>query len=257
MNFVWETFLVAALSQLPFYLIAILRRTDKVTDFAYGLGFFAVANYWLFKLDIASAPQIVLAVMVSAWAARISTYLFIRINKIKRDKRFDDKRKNKLKFSGFWIIQTVTIGVVMLPTAYHLSRDSLNHYDSLMLVGGLVFAIGLLLETVADIQLYNFRNNKNNENKWIASGVWKYSRHPNYFGEMLVWWGIYIYGLDYFGNLGWLTIVSPIYIMALIIFVSGIPLLEKKNDERWGGNKGYQAYRRSTSVLVPWFKKSS
>jgi len=114
-----------------------------------------------------------------------------------------------------------------------------------------------LLESVADLQKFQFMQNKKNKDKWIGSGLWKYSRHPNYFGEILVWFGIYVFvvsGLEGIAQL--LSVISPIFIMFLLLFVSGVPLLEKSADARWGRDKKYQQYKNSTSVIIPLPPKS-
>jgi len=115
-----------------------------------------------------------------------------------------------------------------------------------------LWAVGLIVETISDIQKYRFINDPVNKGRWIDSGLWKYSRHPNYFGEILLWIGIYLFTI--FGLSLWesvIGLISPIYIASLIVFVSGIPLLEVKADKKWGENENYVEYKRKTSILIP------
>ena len=124
-----------------------------------------------------------------------------------------------------------------------------------MILGMIVWLTGLTIETIADSQKFKFKNDPKNKGSWIDTGIWKYSRHPNYFGEISCWWGIFIYSLSFQNGLSWLTIIGPVFITLLIMFVSGIPTLEKKYKERYKDNTDYQKYKNETNLLVPWFKK--
>jgi steroid 5-alpha reductase family enzyme len=125
------------------------------------------------------------------------------------------------------------------------------------LVGILVWIVGFFFESVADQQKYLFKKSLGNKGKWIASGLWKYSRHPNYFGEILCWVGIYIFTTSALSGYSLLVgLISPLFIAGLLIFVTGIPPLERYADKTWGKNKDYLEYKRRTSVLVPWFRKA-
>ena len=193
--------------------------------------------------------------MVVLWGIRLATYLLARILKIKKDSRFDDKRENFLKFLKFWFFQAISIWVILFPPIFLLNNKSNRSLNLVMLLGVGVWGAGLLIETISDWQRYTFRNNPDNKNKWIQTGLWKYSRHPNYFGEMLVWWGIFIFATPIMRGISFLNILSPIYITFILLFVSGIPLLEKSYDSKFGGDKKYQEYKRRTSILIPLPKK--
>ena len=173
-----------------------------------------------------------------------------------RDKRFDERRNDFWAFLKFWLLQGVLAWILMIPAIYLFGLTDLAT-NTLVLAGIDIFAIGLIIETVADYQKFTFIINKVNRGKWIESGLWKYSRHPNYFGEILVWVGVYVFTL---GNLSGLPailgIVSPLFISLSLIFVTGLPLLEKAADKRWGSDPQYQEYKKRTSILVPWFSKN-
>lgn len=118
-------------------------------------------------------------------------------------------------------------------------------------VGLAIFIVGLAIETMADLQKSKFRNDVNNKGKWINSGLWRYSRHPNYFGEIIVWIGFYVFALQSLDlNSALIALVSPVFISLLLVFVSGIPLLEKSADKKWGNDKEYLDYKRKTSILL-------
>jgi len=123
-------------------------------------------------------------------------------------------------------------------------------------IGVAVWAIGLVCETIADLQKMAFSNDPANKDKWIDTGIWHYSRHPNYFGEILVWVGVYLYTLASLPLLpAVIGLVSPAFIIILLLFISGIPILEKSADKRWGSESKYQAYKKRTSILIPFASK--
>ena len=236
---------------LLFFLLASTLKTDKFTDFTYGLTFIALAIFFLLKNQTFYFFQILAAAMVTIWGVRLITYLLVRILKIKKDRRFNKIRENPLKFLQFWVFQGLAVWVIMLPSIYLLNETKSKLLSPLMILGVFVWALGLLIETASDWQKFTFKNNPNNENLWIQSGLWKYSRHPNYFGEMLCWWGIFIFTLPFLQGPSWLTIFGPISITFILLFVTGIPPLEKRYDSKYANNKNYQEYKKRTSILIP------
>ncbi|MBN1275630.1 DUF1295 domain-containing protein [Candidatus Woesearchaeota archaeon] len=236
-----QTFLFAVGFNILMFLPAYFFQTDKLTDLSYSLTFVAIALY-LFIAEPFSTGRLLLVLMVFLWAARLGGFLFIRIRKQKKDDRFDSMRGSFFRFLGFWLLQGVTVWVVLLPVT--LFEGPFHP------IGVGVWLLGLLIESVADQQKYAFKQDPKNKGLFIRSGLWSYSRHPNYFGEILCWVGVYLAaGVWVYG------LLSPLYITCLLLFVSGIPLLERKADEKWGRLEAYQDYKRSTSLLVPWRKK--
>lgn len=236
------------------FIPAFIWKTDTFTDISYAVTFVIVGIFGFLTSD-KNTLSILLLILILVWAFRLGTYLFIRIRKIGKDARFDGMREHFWKFLKFWILQGITVFVVMIAATIGFSHggDSLSWIS---LLGVIIFIKGLTIETIADIQKYRFINNPKNQGAWIASGVWKYSRHPNYFGEIQVWVGIYLVIAPVL--IGWeyiIALASPLFIAGMIIFVSGIPLLEKSADAKWGDNPRYQEYKRKTSILVPWFFK--
>nr|MBD3312148.1 DUF1295 domain-containing protein [archaeon] len=236
------------------FIPAFIYKTDKLTDLSYSLTFIILATI-LFLFNTYSLSKLILYFMVAAWGARLGTYLFIRIRKMKKDPRFDDKRGDFFKFLKFWLVQGLTVWLVMMSSTvfFNLSNTSFNY---LSLIGLIVWGAGLTIESVADYQKYQFKTNPKNKGKWIESGLWHYSRHPNYFGEIMNWVGIYLFTLSSFNLLNALVaLASPGYITITLLFISGIPPLEKHSDKKYGKYKGYRDYKKRTSVLIPWFTK--
>jgi steroid 5-alpha reductase family enzyme len=246
------TTLIASFAiQALFFAFAASFKTDKVTDLSYSLSF-ALLSIFLVLWNGAFAPvQLVAAAAVVLWAARLGSYLLSRILKIGKDARFDDKRGDFLKFLGFWVIQAIAVWAVMLPVTVLLSLDSPEGLGALSLAGAALWAIGFGIEAVSDAQKYAFRNRLENKGRWIRSGLWKYSRHPNYFGEVVLWWGLFILALPSLAIETLFAAAGPVFITLLLLFVSGVPLLEKSADEKYGKDPAYQAYKRRTSIFIP------
>jgi steroid 5-alpha reductase family enzyme len=246
--------------QALFFVYAAIYKTDKVTDLTYSLTFIVIALYLMVNsnYEVVYWPQMVLSLMVIIWALRLGGYLFYRILKIKRDSRFDERRGDVLEFAKFWILQGVSVWAVTLPLQFYselVIDKSLSWVP--MGLGFAIWLVGLGIETIADLQKFKFKNK--NPKKWVNVGLWKYARYPNYFGEMLVWWGIYIFTLSGIGNLVGigtevyilLTGLGPIYITLLLLFVSGIPILEKQHEEKYGDQKGFKEYKKNSNLLFP------
>lgn len=237
-------FIVAMAIQYVLFLPAYFFRTDKLTDLSYGISFIALALLF-FKF---STGNLLLVGMILLWALRLIVYLVMRIHHMKRDERFDGMRENLARFLRFWTLQGVAVFLIMLGPLIYLDVGT-----TFSIAGLVVSLIGLSIETIADYQKFMFKKNTMNKNRWIDTGLWRYSRHPNYLGEMLVWVGIYLFifpGLTLSDRL--IAAISPLFIIGLLLFVSGIPLLEKRADEKWGKNRAYLRYKASTPVLIPY-----
>lgn len=256
MTTILATLGIALLINGAAFVPAYLFRTDKLTDVTYALTFVALAGYG-FVVGPGASAHGVLLVMVGIWAARLGGYLLLRIHTMGRDARFDDRRGSVRRFGAFWLLQGVTVWVVMLPSTIFFAR-AVDRVPAWAFAGVAVWLAGLLIETVADAQKYRFKTNPRNEGRWIEHGLWRHSRHPNYLGEILVWTGVYLYALSGLSiGQALLGVVSPVFLALLLVRVSGIPILEKRADERWGGNEAYRRYRRRTGTLLPRLRGSS
>jgi steroid 5-alpha reductase family enzyme len=247
---IFYALIISFLIQLVFFIVAVSFKTDKVTDLSYGLGFITVAIFYLSK-SIMGPSQMLVTLLIIVWGFRITFYLFKRILKMKTDPRFDQIRNNYFKFASFWILQAVSIWLIMLPSLVILLSNKSYTPTFFTFIGMSIWLGGFLIEYFSDKQKFEFKNNPKNKDKWITSGLWKYSRHPNYFGEMLCWWGIFIFSLPFLTGWSILAIISPLYISYLLLFVTGIPPLEKRYDQKYANNKEYQVYKRRTSILIP------
>ncbi|MEM4397383.1 MAG: DUF1295 domain-containing protein [Candidatus Woesearchaeota archaeon] len=252
LNQILLSFFFVFLMQMFGFFLGFFFKTDKFTDLFYGLCFAFLALFLLFYNKMFLFLHFVLVLMIFLWGFRLSGYLFYRILKTKKDNRFDEIRNNFFKFLGFWILQATAIFLIMLPSIVFLSSE-IKNITLYNIVGFIIWLIGFLIETIADFQKDAFK--KKHKDKFINVGLWKYSRHPNYFGEILVWIGVFIFTIPVLKGIVWLTIISPIFITFLLLFVSGIPILEKNADEKYGHLKEYQEYKRKTCLLILWFNK--
>ena len=233
------------------FIVAFLKKTDKLTDLSYSLTFIAITIFSILTNNL-SVVKLTAAAIVLLWAFRLGSYLLYRIKIMGRDKRFDDKRNSFVRFGGFWALQAITAWIVMLPVTLLFGAVSADEITPLVAFGVAISVFGIFFETVADLQKFIFIQDKKNKGKWIETGLWKYSRHPNYFGEILVWSGIYLITLEYLTRTDLLlSAVSPLFITVMLVFVSGIPLLEKSADKKWSRNAKYRKYKEETSILVP------
>lgn len=240
---------ISMLFNVSLFVVAFIKQSDKLTDISYALTFLiiTISSYFLNQKNIYST---ILLVMMILWAARLGGFLLYRVIKVGKDSRFDSMRSSFLKFGQFWLLQGISVWILTVPIVFAMTSD-IQNFNYFAVFGLIIYAIGLSIETLADFQKQKFHNDLANKGKWISDGLWKYSRHPNYLGEILVWVGVYLYALPSLNvGLSLIASISPIFISVLLLFVSGIPLLEKSADKKWGNDKKYQDYRRKTSILL-------
>ncbi|MBN1920939.1 MAG: DUF1295 domain-containing protein [Anaerolineae bacterium] len=201
-----------------------------------------------------SAPgvrSVLLTVLVVIWAGRLGTFLFRRVRKAGKDDRFDALKPSFLRFLNVWTIQALWITLTAAAAHIAISSTRQTSLDVFALVGFLVWAAGFAVEAVADLQKSRFNADPENKGKFIATGLWARSRHPNYFGEIVLWVGIALIALPALRGWQWVGLISPFFVTLLLTRVSGIPLLEQKADKKWGGQADYEAYKKKTPVLIP------
>ena len=192
--------------------------------------------------------------MVSFWALRLGIFLFIRVLKVGEDRRFREAKKSFSKYLVWWTMSALW---VFLTTANALTLIINNKKlvnQPIFYLGLLIWFIGILFEIIADEQKRRFRLNEKNRGKFISSGLWSISRHPNYFGEIILWIGIAIISLPTLYGFQYVTLISPLFIYFLLTRISGVNLLEESSDKKWGDLQEYEQYKRETPILVPFIK---
>ncbi len=240
-------FLIQWLAFIPAYLL----QTEKFYDLTGSLTYISVITLaGLFTPGIDSRALLLWALVV-IWALRLGTFLFGRIRKTGKDDRFDEIKPSFIRFLNVWTIQALWVTFTMAAALVAITTITRKDLDVFALVGFLVWASGFTFEVVADVQKSRYNANPANKGRFIQSGLWSRSRHPNYFGEIMLWVGVAIIALPVLHGWQWVALISPVFVALLITRVSGVPLLEKKADKKWGGQADYVAYKQRTPVLIP------
>lgn len=234
------------------YLIAFKIQTDKLTDLTYSVTFLVIAITLYLKLDLPDFHHLSIVLIPIIWAMRLGGYLFWRILKKGKDKRFDLMRPVWWKFGGFWLLQALSIWVISLPYVLALSNEGITHTGRATLYFGVViFIIGLVIESVADYQKSAFKSRLGNSNKFYDQGLFSIIRFPNYLGEILVWIGIFISCLTKLETWMLFSIVSPIWVIILLTRISGIPYIVRSQEASYRAQKSYRHYVKQTKKLIP------
>jgi len=228
-------------------------HTEKFYDLTGSLTFLLLSQQ-SYNASNQTNRQTIQCWMVTAWACRLGTFLFTRIIKDGKDPRFDKVRDEPSRLLVFWTIQGFWVFITLLPT--FLLNESTRNKDITRqdYLGWGIWVVGFAFEVIADYQKSAFRSVPENKGKFIQSGLWSISRHPNYFGEISLWFGLYISASTVFKGYQSFSVLSPIAVMLLITKVSGIPLLEKAGLRKWGKLAEYRKYLEQTPVLVPFWK---
>ncbi len=228
-----------------------LAQTEHYFDLTGSLTYQLLTWGTLLASQTFAPRQVLLAVLVAAWSARLGLFLFRRVKQDGKDGRFDAIKPDGGRFFVVWNIQGLWVTLTMAAALSVLSLDSSAPLGVLDGVGLAVWILGFGIEVVADQQKRAFKQNPAHKGRFITTGLWSWSRHPNYFGEIVLWVGVALMAVSDLEGWRYVTLVSPAFVALLLMKVSGVPMLEARADQRWGGDDEYEAYKRRTSVLVP------
>lgn len=242
-------YLIQWLVFIPSYLL----QTEKFFDLTGSITYISVITIALFFSIGADGRSILLWALVVIWAIRLGTFLFRRIRKAGKDDRFDEIKPSFIRFLNVWTIQGLWVTFTMAAALVAITTTNRKELDLFALVGFLVWALGFSIEVIADSQKSRFSANPDNKGKFIQTGLWSRSRHPNYFGEIVLWIGVAVIAIPVLQGWQWIALISPVFVTLLLTRVSGVPLLEKKADKKWGGQEDYESYKKRTPVLIPRF----
>jgi len=250
---VGAAFVIQWLVFIPSYLL----RNESFYDLTGSITYITVTVGALLLSPEVDGRSLLLLALVVIWAARLGTFLFRRIRKAGKDARFDELKTSFSRFLLTWTLQGLWVSLTLAAALAAITTTTRKGLDVFALIGFLIWALGFAFEVVADAQKSRFRADPANKGKFIHKGLWAWSRHPNYFGEIVLWIGVAIIALPVLQGWQWVTLISPVFVTLLITRVSGVPLLEKRADEKWGGQEDYEAYKERTPVLIPWPPSSS
>ncbi|KAF0203504.1 MAG: hypothetical protein FD170_931 [Bacteroidetes bacterium] len=234
------------------FLLALILKDNSIVDIFWGIGFILLTILSLWKSDSFDAKKIIVGMMILIWGLRLSIHIFLRNKGRGEDFRYANWRrtwKNFVlrSFLQVFMLQGFFMLVIVWPVL-HINQGSSVEFGMIDIFGILIFLTGFIFEVVGDFQMKAFKKDPANSGKIITTGLWKYTRHPNYFGEALLWWGIWLMAVPVIDGI--YTILSPLVITWLLRYISGVPMLEKKYE----GRADWEEYKARTPVFVPFIK---
>lgn len=254
LNLFFESALLVFVYMSILFGVAILRKDNSIADIGWGIGFIFIAIFTLFKTNLFLERHLLITFMTLLWGLRLSGHIFMRNKGKGEDPRY---ARWRAEWGSHFLIRSylqvfMLQGCMMLLIATPIIAVNNSATQGLTIVdfiGFFIWLIGLLCEATADYQLAAFLKKPESKGHIMMQGIWQYSRHPNYFGEVLIWWGMFIVALTVSG--GFYTIISPLTITILLLFISGIPLAEKQIEHL----PEFTEYKKKTSIFFPWFIK--
>ncbi len=233
-----------------------IYQTEHYFDLTGSLSYIAAM-----ALAIVSYPNLdlrgtVIAIFILIWAARLGSFLFLRVKRDGRDSRFDEIKTRFFRYLFTWTLGGAWVFITMAAGLAAITSTTQTPVGILFYAGAALWISGFAFEVIADRQKSVFRNIPANKGKFITSGLWSISRHPNYFGEIVLWIGISVMALPALQGWQYATLISPLFVILLLIKVSGVKLLEASGQKRWGDDAAYQDYLARTPVLIPLPKRS-
>ena len=253
-NLVGQILVMTFVIQWIAYIPAFLLKTEKFYDLTGSLTYIGTILFALYasgSFQNLRLGSILVGVAIIIWAIRLGSFLFMRIYKDKKDGRFDSIKTSFSQFFMTWTLQGMWVFICSSAALIAIANPSGVPINSVFILGLLMFVFGFAIEVIADNQKSAFRSISKNKDSFINEGLWARSRHPNYFGEITLWAGITVMGISTFEGMNYLAIFSPIFSYLLLVYVSGVRLLELRGHKKWGHLKDYQDYQKNTPKLIP------
>ena len=247
----WWCAVFAFLIQWVIFVPSYLARTEHYFDLAGAATNISVPIIALVLTGSYDLRSILLVAAVSVWALRLGVFLFRRVRASGKDGRFDKIKQSFPDFLVAWTLQGLWVLATLCAALAAITAGSNVPLGALDIVGLALFVLGLTVEAVADTQKTNFKREPQNRDRFINVGLWSWSRHPNYFGEILLWTGIAISATSTFAGWRWAMLISPLFVFVLLTQISGIPLLERRAKKKWGDDPDFKRYMATTSRLLP------
>jgi steroid 5-alpha reductase family enzyme len=229
-------------------------QTEKYYDLTGSLTYTSLAIGALMASGSHEPGAILICAMVLIWAVRLGSFLFIRIQADGKDVRFDKIKPNFMRFLMTWTLQGLWVFITFAAGLAAITSGKPHPVSTVVVVGGLMWLFGFSIEVIADRQKRKFRETAQNRETFIRHGLWRWSRHPNYFGEICLWTGVAVMAYPVLSGWQFVTLISPIFVYLLLTQVSGVKMLEARGRKRWGANEEYQHYLKTTPALMlnPW-----
>ena len=245
--------LYAFIIQWILFVPAYLFKTEKFYDLSGSFTYVFVVSYILYSQFTESGlnvGNIIVGSCIIIWAVRLGTFLFFRIKKAGKDKRFDEIKTSASRFFMTWTLQGMWVSICSACALAAISSANGVEINMLFYTGLVCFLIGFIIEIIADNQKTKFREYPKNKDNCISSGLWAYSRHPNYLGEIVLWLGVSIMAVSSLSGPQYITLISPVFTYVLLVYISGVRILEANGKEKWGHLETYQEYLKKTPALI-------
>ena len=245
--------IISFLLQWTLFIPAYFFQTEKFYDISGSINYVSIVIYIYYNNYTTNGfnlGNLIISFLIFIWAIRLGMFLFLRILQDGEDKRFRNIKPSPAKFFMTWTLQATWVSICSLCALTGISSDSGIIINNLFFLGLTFFVAGFFIEVVADIQKTKFRKNLKNKNTFIKTGLWAYSRHPNYLGEISIWAGISVISFSSLSNLQFVTLISPIFTYVILVYVSGVRLLEASGNKKWGHLKSYKEYIQRTPRLL-------
>jgi len=226
-------------------------QTERWYDLTGSFTYLTVAIGTLLLAGRFDLRSLIIVALVAVWAARLGSFLYRRVQKAGSDSRFDDIKPSFLRFLMAWTLQGLWVFLTLAAALAAMTASTTPAFGWLGWLGVLVWVVGFGIEAVADAQKQAFRNDPANKDRFIQSGLWGWSRHPNYLGEITLWTGIALIAMPALSGWQHVALISPVFVYLLLTRISGIPMLESRAEERWGDDPAYRDYKARTPVLFP------
>ena len=239
------------LVQVVAFIFAFIYQTEKYYDFIGSLTYSTSTLIVYYSLPVKTHTDTVLLALVLIWSMRLGLFLFRRILEDGKDNRFTKPKQSFLHFLQYWTGQAMWVSFTCIAVYVAMISEEENTLTTVSIFGLIIWIFGFTLEVISDAQKRTFRKDINNKGKFISNGLWSRSRHPNYFGEITLWVGVAVISVTSLNGIGYVALISPLFVYALLSKGSGIPLLERSADKKWGSDPEYQAYKKNTPVLFP------
>ena len=233
------------------FLPSFVFQTEHYFDLTGSLSYLATLGLAIFAQPDIQLRALLLCIMIAIWAARLGSFLFLRVKQAGQDRRFNEIKTRFFRFMFTWTLGGAWVFITMAAALAAITSEQTRGLDSFFVIGTILWIVGFTFEVVADRQKSKFRADPTNKDKFITTGLWSVSRHPNYFGEILLWIGIAVIATPMLSGWQYVTLISPVFVTFLLTRVSGVTLLEASGQERWGSDPAYQAYVASTPSLIP------
>ena len=249
------TLIVAVLLQVIFFIPSFLLKTEKYYDLVGSLTYVTTVSLAYFSVETKTMIDSIIYFYVMVWALRLGIYLFRRVRNDGKDVRFEKAKRHFFWFLQYWMGQALWVSLTACAAIIAILSPEEDTLPVLAMVGMALWLSGFTIESLSDYQKRVFRKENNPSEAFIHTGLWARSRHPNYFGEITLWTGIAVIALNTLTGIEYITLISPVFVYILLTRMSGVNLLERIADERYGHLEEYQRYKRNTPVLVPKLSK--